>query len=183
MRGIERTFGVCRQTLSAWLKKAEQLPPLETTLKSVDPRNPPVLEADEVWAFVFRSHTKVWLWIALSRETREVVAYACGDRSKETCQILWDRIPPAYKKAIVFTNYWKAYPAVVPPEQHRPVGQETGETAHIERWNNTLRQHLGRFVRKTLSFSKCFSMNEICLKLFLHRYNTELLPSFGYDSI
>jgi len=28
MRGIERTFGVCRQTLSAWLKKkAEQLPP------------------------------------------------------------------------------------------------------------------------------------------------------------
>ena len=85
------------------------------------------------------------------------------------------------KKAIVFTDYWKPYPAVVPPEQHRPVGQETEETAHIERWNNTLRQHLGRFVRKTLSFSKCFSMHEICLKLFLHRYNTELLLSFGYD--
>jgi len=113
----------------------------------------------------------------LSRETREVVAYACGDRSEKTCQILWDHIPPAYKKALVFTDYWKAYPPVIPLEQHRPVGQETGETAHIERWNNTLRQHLGCFVRKTLSFSKCFSMHEICLKLFLHRYNTELLPS------
>jgi len=33
------------------------------------------------------------------------------------------------------------------------------------------------------SFSKCFSMHEICLKLFLHHYNTELLPSIGYDSI
>jgi len=64
-------------------------------------------------------------------------------------------------------------------EQHRPVGKETGETAHIERWNNTLRQHLSRFVRKTLSFSKCVKMHEICLKLFLHRYNTELLPVVG----
>ena len=65
-----------------------------------------MLEADEVWSFVSRSHTKVWLWIALSREIREVVAYACGDRSEKTCQILWDRIPPAYKKALVFTDYW-----------------------------------------------------------------------------
>ncbi|CAD7855448.1 MAG: hypothetical protein, partial [Olavius algarvensis Gamma 1 endosymbiont] len=45
--------------------------------------------------------------------------------------------------------------------------------AGSERWNNTLRQHLSRFVRKTLSFSKCVKMHEICLKLFLHRYNTE----------
>ena len=66
MRGIERTFGVCRQTLSAWLKKGGTAPPLETTLKPVDPRKIPVLEVDEVWSFVFRSHTKVWLWIALS---------------------------------------------------------------------------------------------------------------------
>ena len=31
---------------------------------------------------------------------------------------------------------------------------ETGETAHVERWKNTLRQRLARFVRMTLSFSK-----------------------------
>jgi insertion element IS1 protein InsB len=24
------------------------------------------------------------------------------------------------------------------------VGKQTGETAHVERWNNTLRQRLGR---------------------------------------
>ncbi|CAD7856167.1 MAG: hypothetical protein, partial [Olavius algarvensis Gamma 1 endosymbiont] len=28
-------------------------------------------------------------------------------------------------------------------------------------------------------FSKCVKMHEICLKLFLHRYNTELLPVVG----
>jgi len=113
------------------------------------------------------------------RETREVVADACGDRSKDTGRILWDRRPSAYKKAIVFTDYWEAYRAVTPNEQHYPVGKETGETAHVERWNNTLRQHLARFVRKTLSFSKCPIMHKLCLKLFLYRYNTELLPTSG----
>jgi len=139
MRGIERIYGVCRQTLSAWLEeKADALPPLEETLQPVDSENIPVLEVDELWSFVFRSKDKVWVWIAMNRETREIVAYACGDRSEDTCRILWDRVPSAYKEAIVFSDYWNAYQAVIPSEQHRPVGKETGETAHIERWNNRL---------------------------------------------
>lgn len=32
LRSLERTFGVARQTVAAWLKKARNLPPLETTL-------------------------------------------------------------------------------------------------------------------------------------------------------
>lgn len=49
------------------------------------------------------------------------------------------------------------------------VGKETGETAQVERWNNTLRQRLAPFVRMTLSFSKSGVMHEACLLLFLHR--------------
>ena len=49
MRGIERTFGISRQTLSAWLKeKANDLPPLEETLQPVDLEKIPVLEVDEL---------------------------------------------------------------------------------------------------------------------------------------
>src|SRR5215467_11227995 len=70
-------------------------------------------------------------------------------------------------------RFWKAYQAVIPEEQHTASGKETGETAHVERWNNTLRQCLARFVRKTLSFSKSLVMHDTCLKLFLHRYNLE----------
>jgi IS1 family transposase/transposase-like protein len=177
MRGIARTFGVSRPTLSAWLKKKVKcLPPLEETLAPVDLEQTPVLELDELWSFVYCKAIKVWVWIALSRETREVVAYACGNRSETTCQVLWERVPPTYRQATCYSDFWQAYQMVIPSEQHHAVGKETGETAHIERWNNTLRQHLARFVRKTLSFSKCFDMHEICLKLFLHRYNTELLP-------
>ncbi|MDQ3684708.1 MAG: IS1 family transposase, partial [Acidobacteriota bacterium] len=34
---------------------------------------------------------------------------------------------------------------------------------------------LGRFVRKTLSFSKSEEMHELCLRLFLHHYNLALI--------
>ena len=58
--------------------------------------------------------------------------------------------------------------------QHEAVSKETGETAHIERFHTTIRQRLGRFVRKTRSFSKSDTMHEICLRLFLFRYNRTL---------
>ena len=96
-----------------------------------------------------------------------------GDRSKEACRILWNSLPEAYRAGHCFTDFWSAYQAVIPEEQHTAVGKETGETAHVERWNNTLRQRLARFVRKTLSFSKSLLMHNACLNLFLHRYNLE----------
>jgi len=73
------------------------------------------------------------------------------------------------------SDFWKAYGEVIPEERHEAVGKESGETAHIERWNNTLRQRVGRFVRRTLSFSKSDEMHEICLRLFLHRHNADVI--------
>ena len=137
-----------------------------------------VLELDELWSFVLKKANKAWIWIALCRKTRQVVAYAIGDRSEQTCRILWEAIPEAYRAGHCYTDFWAAYQAVIPEEQHTAVGKETGETAHVERWNNTLRQRLGRFVRKTLSFSKSNRMHEICLHLFLHRYNQEKALAF-----
>ena len=108
-----------------------------------------------------------------------VVAFVIGDRSAATCQRLWEKIPEAFRQAHCFSDFWEAYQLVIPPEQHTACGKESGETAHVERWNNTLRQRLARFVRKTLSFSKSDVMHEICLFLFLHRYNNELALSFA----
>jgi insertion element IS1 protein InsB len=132
-----------------------------------------VLELDELWSFVLKKTNQAWIWIALCRKTRQVVGYAVGDRSEKTCCCLWEAIPPAYRVGHCFTGFWIAYQAVIPENQHTAVGKETGETAHVERWNNTLRQRLARFVRKTLSFSKSLVMHEACLKLFLRRYNLE----------
>jgi insertion element IS1 protein InsB len=156
-------------------KKGSQLPPLSTTLVAPDPEDPTstILELDELWSFVLKKANDSWIWIALCRHTRQVVAYAVGDRSKKTCQRLWEAIPEGYRHGHCFTDFWATYAAVLPEEHHFAVGKETGETAHVERWNNTLRQRLARFVRMTLSFSKSIVMHETCLLLFLHRYNRE----------
>jgi insertion element IS1 protein InsB len=109
----------------------------------------------------------------VSKDASQGVAYAVGDRSEKTCLTLWEAIPQAYRAGHCDTDFCSVYQAVIPEEQHTAGGKETGETAHVERWNNTLRQRLARFVRKTLSFSKSLFMHEACLCLFLHRYNLE----------
>jgi IS1 family transposase len=81
------------------------------------------------------------------------VAYVNGDRSEVACRVLCGRIPEAYRGCPTFSDFWKAYARVF-SEGHRRVGKGTGATAHMERWSNTLRQRVGRMVRKTLSFSK-----------------------------
>jgi len=158
------------------LKKAKRLPELSITLLAPEAGKPEtaVLELDELWSFVLQRASKRWIWVALCRHTRQVVAYFIGDRSAASCQKLWERIPDSYRHAHCFSDFWEAYQKVIPAEQHTAAGKETGFTAHVERWNNTLRQRLGRFVRKSLSFSKSEEMHEICLRLFLHRYNLAL---------
>jgi IS1 family transposase len=160
-------------------KKHAALPELSDTLRAADPHDPTTfdLELDELWSFVLKRARKRWVWIALCRATRQVVAYFIGDRSRESCRKLWARIPAAYQRGRCFTDFWEAYASVIPAEQHTAAGKESGLTARVERWNNTLRQRLARFVRKSLSFSKSETMHEICLRLFLHRYNLCLVSS------
>ncbi len=104
---------------------------------------------------------------------------AVGDRDEKTCQRLWNRIPEAYRKKAVYTDFYQVYCAVVPQKQHRPSQKGSGQTNRVERFNNTLRQRLARFVRKTLSFSKSPRMHWICLLLFLHDYNRDCIQRFG----
>ncbi len=149
-------------------KKVAELPELSATLVKVAD---PVLELDELWSFVLKKACKRWIWIALCRQTRQVVAYVVGDRSEKTCRRLWEAIPEAFRRAHCYTDFWATYAKVLRGGQHSAVGKESGETTHVERWNLTLRQRLARFVRRTLSFSKSSVMHEACLRLFIHRYN------------
>ena len=172
-------LSVSRVTLSPLgSKKETTLPELSETL--IDPPLPTTiaLELDELWSFVLKRANKRWIWIALCRATRQVVAYVVGDRSRATCQKLWERIPARYRAAHCYSDFWEAYSLVIPAEQHTATSKESGFTAHVERWNNTLRQRLGRFVRKSLSFSKSDAMHELCLRLFLHDYNNALALSY-----
>ena len=125
-----------------------------------------------------RKTDKSWIWLVISFRTRQVVAAAVGDRSAETCRTLWSRVPKQYRRKLVYTDFYEAYFSALPKGQHRPRQKGSGKTNTVERFNNTLRQRLGRFVRKTLSFSKTKRMHEKCLMLFLHNYNRYCIKRF-----
>ena len=173
LRGLSRIFGISRHTITEWLRETLlTLPSLVETLLPAQPDD--VLELDEVWSFVKTRSRKSWLWTALCRRTRQVVAAVIGNHSDTVCRLLWDRIPKTYKTCLTFSDFWQAYENVFPAETHQSVGKETGETAHMERWNNTLRQRVGRFVRKTLSFSKDEWWHENITLWFICHYNRSL---------
>src|ERR1700686_98355 len=90
-----------------------------------------------IWSFVQKKEQTRWVWTAMCRRTRQIVAFVIGDRSKTTCLRLWQTIPEAYQHCHTFSDFWSAYRSVFPSETHCCVGKETGETAHMERWNNT----------------------------------------------
>jgi hypothetical protein len=63
-------------------KKAAKLPALSATVLLPDANDPEatILELDELWSCVLKKIHQAWICIALCRKTRQVVAYAIGDR-------------------------------------------------------------------------------------------------------
>jgi len=128
-----------------------------------------------LWSFVGSKREQWWVWVALDADTRQVVAMVCGDRSEATARCLWDALPDEYRDgAIVCTDFWSAYLAAVPAERHAAGGKGAGITCHVERFWCTVRQRCGRFVRKTLSYSKCIWNHVGALWDFIRYYNASL---------
>jgi insertion element IS1 protein InsB len=147
--------------------------PLAETIIPLHER--PILELDELWSYIGAKTNKVWIWPALERQTRRIVGIAFGDRSETTCRAMWQSLPPDYRKrALLYSDYWESYANVLPSKRLRQVGKDSGETAHIERFNNTLRQRCANLVRKTLSFSKQRAEHERRIRLFIDHYNATL---------
>jgi insertion element IS1 protein InsB len=113
--------------------------------------------------------------MALERQTRKVVGLAFGDRSEATCRTLWQSLPADYRKrAICATDQWESYGLVLPSKRHRICAKSSGETSHIERFNNTLRQRCANLVRKTLSFSRDGQLHRTRIRLFIDHYNVTI---------
>ena len=147
------------------------MPYLEATILPAEAEE--VLELDEVWSFVRHKKQKIWIWLALCRRTRQIVAWWYGARDTINCSCLWDKIPASYKSGLCFTDFYATYAKVVLKAQHRPSAKKEGQTNHLERFNLTLRQSVCRLVRKTLSFSKKLKMHLYALRLFFVYYNKQ----------
>lgn len=129
------------------------------------------LELDELWTFAGSKANDLWLWIALCRRTRQVVSWTLGPRDWWRCRELRDGIPEAYARCPTFSDFWHTYDQAFP--KNHSVGKETGETAHVERLNGTIRHCLKRLTRKTIAFSKSKRNLEDALSIFFHSYNLQ----------
>lgn len=92
----------------------------------------------------------------------------------KSCMALWRKLPSEYHRKVSFSDFWRAYNCL-PKETHHMVGKETGQTAKVERFNNTLRQRFSRMVRKTLSFTKKLYMLHLHFKFWAYHYNLEVI--------
>jgi insertion element IS1 protein InsB len=121
---------------------------------------------------VHKKANRQWIWLAMDAETRQVLAFHVGDRSRKSAKQLWARIPQAYRQhARFYTDQYAVYVGVIPAAQHRAIHKLARKTNHIERFNNTLRQRVSRLVRETLSFSKKLINHIGAIKMFICDYN------------
>jgi IS1 family transposase len=139
-----------------------------------------ILQCDEIWSFVGSKKKKVWIWIAIDRDSRTIAGAYAGSRDKEGALGLWNSLPVSCRKNAVFhSDFWPAYKEVFPFGRHFSFGKESGKTSHIERFNLTLRQRVSRLARKTILFSK----NMIgALWNFIHHYNENIAPNLATTS-
>ena len=127
-----------------------------------------------MWTFVGRKKHKVWLWLAVERHTRRIVAWVLGDRSAATARRLWEHLPDEYRAGTwSFTDEWEAYQGVLPAVAHRPSPKGSGQTSIVEAINCSLRQKCGVLVRRSCSFSRSLIMHQVRIQLVIDEHNKQ----------
>jgi insertion element IS1 protein InsB len=135
-------------------------------------------EADEMCSFVQQKANKQWVWIAMDMQTRQIIAFHVGDRSRDGAQELWATIPEVYREqAPFYTDQYEVYKGVVPADRHQAITKKARKTNGIERFNNTLRQRVSRLVRETLAFSKNGANHIGAIRFFICYYNLMKAPA------
>ena len=133
------------------------------------------LEMDElVIRYRFKRRYR-YLWLAISRRTHQVVGFWIGDRSFRSLWKFWFSLPGAYRRKLVYTDFYEAYAKLFAPWQHRPSAKGSGKTSIVEGLNNKWRNRVSGLVRKTVCVQSLEELqgrlwivleahNQLCLK-------------------
>mgnify|MGYP003503881147 FL=1 len=122
------------------------------------------VEADEQWSFVQNKKQQRWLWYAIDKSTKKVLAFVFGSRKDEMCLKLMALLS-LFNINKYHTDSWQAYYNCIPKEKHI-VGKK--HTQNIERNNLTLRTNIKRLNRKTICFSKSIFMHDTVIGLYIN---------------
>ncbi len=118
---------------------------------------------------------KVWLWLAVKRCSRRIVARVLGERSTATARRLWQALSRRYqRRGRYFTDRWESYVGVLPLRQHRCSPTGSGGTSIVEAINCSLRHRCGVLVRKSCAFSKSLQMHTTRIKIVIDNHNANV---------
>ena len=119
-------------------------------------------EVDELRTFIGRKGNEYWLAYAFNKHTSEVVDFIIGRRSKRTLRMLINTLLLSGVGSIRTDNL-NIYRSLIPPSVHCYGAYCIN---HIERKNLSIRTHLKRLSRRTICFSRSYTMLESCLKIY-----------------
>ena len=141
------------------------------------------VEANELESFVQKKATPHWLWTAMDKRTRQIIAFHGGERSRDSAKQLWQNILEVYREqARFYTDQYAAYLGVIPAAQHQAISKLARKTNHVERSNNTLRQRVSRLVRSTLAFSKKIDNYVGAIRYFIYHYKLTQEQHYLYNT-
>lgn len=157
VRSISRVLGISPKTVLAKMIK------ISKGIKSpYITKHGCIYEVDELWSFIEQKTNPIWVTYAIERETKTVIDFYVGNKTKANIQPLIDKILLLYPKRI-YTDKLNVYPSLIPKEIHRCFQYCTN---CIERNNLTLRTHIKRLGRRRICFSKSKTYLEAHLRIY-----------------
>lgn len=157
IRGIGRILKIALATVCKRIKLIAG-----NILKPPIPMGRQSFELDEVRTFIGNKENQYWIAYALCSETRKVIDFIVGKRSKRVLRIIVNTLLLSGVKTIK-TDKLNIYQALIPSGRHISNAYNIN---HIERNNLNLRTHLKRLSRRTICFSKSVAVLEACLKIY-----------------
>jgi len=159
---IARILSIAKSTVIRWMKKiANELKRPKKVETNQD------YEIDEMVTYIGKKSPSNYTYIiyAINKSTGNIIYFFVGRRTKENIKKVVDKVLELSPRKI-FTDGLNIYPALISPKIHFTRKHCINR---IERYNLTMRTHLKRLSRKTICYSKCKEMLEVCVKLYMLR--------------
>jgi hypothetical protein len=96
------------------------------------------LEADEIWSFVGSKENRQWIWLAIHRPSRQIIAMHAGPRTEASAAAFYEKLPVELKKnALSILISCKLMPALF-------LNQSTFPQLKVREKQTTLRDLIAR---------------------------------------
>ena len=157
IRGIARVLKIAARTVVNGIRRIARgikKPPIIM--------NQAAFEVDELYTYVGNKQNQYWVAYAINRTSGDVIDFIIGKRTKRTLRVLINTLLLSGVKRI-YTDNLNIYRTLIPGSVHHCKAYCTN---HIERKNRSIRTHLKRLSRRTICFSRSYSLLESCMRIY-----------------